>query len=1067
MDAEGGKGRATTDAGAGLDRISRLELGRRQFLALAGSVTAAAALAGCSPSIVPPSPTAAPTAAPSGPPPSTSAGPPADEPGLYGRLRRLQAIVRASPDHLPTLAAAAVATGDPTTIVGFVRDHIAVLPGSAANADPTTEVRWGTRGTLASGRGTLRERMDLLVELLGRAGVTGKVTTMARPGAFAFGGPTAPVFAPDLAALGALWDVIDPSHVALADAPDDMPLAADRATADILAALPLELRAATAMATGLPDRIPIVAFGDGPAARWATALGNDPILGQAPADLLDASDAVVPRVSVTVDIAVNPPSGARIDRTVIHEVLRADWSAAELAARNLTLAFGVPGSGAQMLGRGLAGAPVRLPVLRLEATDSVADTIQVVGGKAISVAGGLIEPAEGSAGVLVGPVGDVLSDPSLAARASAVATIAARVNASTFPTIDLSVSAVDANGGTVDGLPAQVFEVVEEGTKEPIMVIGNRAPSETRVLVIYDGSGSVTDFWSTTAARAAFDSALATSLVTAAAAHPFVVQVITIGDLAHPDGWVVPEAAALASTFTGLISTSDLWGTLGHAIPASAASAVIIVSDNVVSDLPEQIPGLRRLLRASGTPVAVLPLGKPDEATTAAILADTGGQRFDPRAADLAARLTTFISAQVATAASTGYRIRYQAAADGPRTRSVTVRISGAPATGAAVTYQVPAAADRSAPSGVAGVYLTIRIGDREMRRRLGGVRVSDRGNPGDTADASAIAEATAALDALHTIRFDPGPTTSHLLDELISAALTFEPVSAAWSGGPAAIAAAASSWRRFPAMLAALSEPVAGTAQAGAVPVGLAVSVLTEAASSTDLVLLSDVVPVLNAWLGAGPDPQAAFSAAARRSVGASIREASTFADSAAAELDGRPLTVLTATTPIESAAGLSEARRAALAPLAAEYATFHRLVPTTGDVVAAWLVDPATGSVTAVGADGRGAGKDYSKCLQPQGAGELATYIATSVAMISMLCIATPGVVATYACVGADVYGAATAALGSFTAPADISGAVFNATSYAAGLAAGNIGGLAGRSIIAVLLMIAGMVASGSCAA
>jgi len=119
----------------------------------------------------------------------------------------------------------------------------------------------------------------------------------------------------------------------------------------------------------------------------------------------------------------------------------------------------------------------------------------------------------------------------------------------------------------------------------------------------------------------------------------------------------------------------------------------------------------------------------------------------------------------------------------------------------------------------------------------------------------------------------------------------------------------------------------------------------------------------------------------------------------------------------------------------------------------------------VTAVGADGRGAGKDYSKCLQPEGAGELQGYIATSIALISTLCIATPGVIAAYACVGSDVYGAATAALGSFTSPAPIPGALFNAVSYAAGLAAGNIGGLAGRSIIAVLLMIAGMVAGGSC--
>ncbi len=1060
MDALKRDRRPGLDGRVGLDRIAGLAMDRRHFLALSGSVTAAATLAACSPSVVMPSPTAGPPGAPASPSPAPSAA----EAGSYGQLRRLQAIIRASPDHLPTLAAAAVAIGDPAKIVEFVRDHIAVLPGSAANADPATEVRWGTRGTLASGRGTLRERADLLVELLGRAGVAGKVMTTARPQAFAFGGPTAAAFTPDLEALGSLWDSVDPSHPALANAADDMPLAADRAAADVLAALPAELRTASVMASALPDRIPIVAFGDGAAARWATAFGSDPLLTEAPADVLGASDAVVPRVSISVDVAVNPPSGARIDRTVLHEVLRADWSADELAARNLTLAFGAPGSGADMIQRGLAGAAVRLPVLRLEATDAPASTIKIVGGTAISVAGGLIAPADGSSGVLVGPVGGVLTDPSLASRAPSVATIEARLNAATFPTIHLAVRALDADGKTVDGLPARVFEVTEEGAKRPITVIGNTTPAETRVLVIYDGSGSVADFWSTAEARTVFDAALATSLVTAAAAHPFVVQVITIGDLAR-SAWATPDAAALTSTFTSLVSTSDIWDTLGHAIPASAASAVILVSDNVASDPPAQIPGLRRLVRAAGTPVAVLPLGKPDEATTAAILADTGGQRLDPKAADLAAQLTTFIGAQVATAASTSYRLRYQAPADGRQTRSVTVAIASAPAKAAAATYDVPAAADRSAPSGIAGVYLTIRLGDRETRRRLGGVRVSDRGAPGDTVDAAAIIEATAALDALHTIRFDPGSTTSHLLDDLIGAALTFEPVLAAWPGGPAAVVVAGAGWRRFPAMLAALSEPVVGPVQADAVPVGLAVSVLTEAVTSTDLVLLSDVVPGLDAWVGAGPDPGAAFRAAARGSIAASIREAGTFADSAAAQLDGRVFTVLPATTSIESARGLSDARRAALAQLAAEYATFHRLVPTTGDLVAAWLVDPETGSITAVGADGRGAGKDYSKCLQPQGASELQAFIATSVAMISLQCLATPDGLPGYACVGADVYGAASAALGSFTSPPDISGAVFNAASYGAGLAAANIGGLAGRTIIAVLLMIAGMVASGSC--
>ena len=1033
---------------------------RRQFLALLGAVVAA----GCAPAPTEsprsgaPSATGTPTASAA---PTTTAAPS----GSYDALRRLQAIVRASPDHLGTLAAAAVASGDPATVVGFVRDHIAVLPGAHDRADPVTEARWGARGTLAAGRGTLRERADLLVELLAAMGVTGTVASIDRPADVTFGGAGPIAFAPDLDALGALWDTVDAGHPKITDDPDLAPAAAERAASAVLAALPPELRAAQTIAAGLPDRIPIVTFGDGAAARWATGIGATPLLTAAPAGLLFASPTVMPQVTVTVQVALNPPRGATIDRTALHEVLRGTWPADQLAARHLTLAFGIPGSPVETLSRRRSEVPVRQPVLRLEAIDADADTVQIVGGTAISLAGGLVTPATDGSGSLDGPLGTILASPASGATAAAVTTLSAVASVAAFPTVDLDVSARGTDGRPVDGLPASAFEVIEDGQPQTITVIGNTAPTATRILVIYDSSGSVLDFWRTRAARAVFESKIVDALVAAAAAHPFLTQVIGVGGAAVADGWAAPDTGLLTAAFAGAgASTSDIWTTLGRALPASGASAAILVSDNTASDFPDEIPGLRRQLRAAGVPIAALPVGVVDAAATRAIVADTHGQRFDPKAADLADRLGGFVADQVATAASTGYRLRYAAPEDGPASRQVTVSIAGSTAPPATLTYDVPDVADRSAPSGVAGVYLTIAVGDRVMRRRLGGVPASDRDVPAETADTAAIAEAAAALDAIQTIRFEPGSTTARLLDDLIGAALTFEPLSAVWSDGPAAIAAASTGWRRFPAMLAAISEPVAGAATIDATPAGLAVSILTEMENGTDLVHLSDVVPTLDAWLGVGPDPATAFAAAARRSAGASIRESLLFPESAADQLDGLALTSIPALATIDSTS-LGADRKASLAALAAQYATMHRLVPTTGDVVAAWLVDPATGSLTAVGADGRGAGKDYSKCLQPQGADDLQAFIATSIAMISMLCIATPGVIPQYACIGSDVYGAGTAALGSFTSPPNIAGDIFNAASYAAGMAAGDIGGTAGRSIIAVLLMIASMVAGGSC--
>jgi hypothetical protein len=105
-------------------------------------------------------------------------------------------------------------------------------------------------------------------------------------------------------------------------------------------------------------------------------------------------------------------------------------------------------------------------------------------------------------------------------------------------------------------------------------------------------------------------------------------------------------------------SNSDVWLTLGRSVPASGAAAVLLVSDNEAHDLPADIPGFRRALRASGVPIACLPVGTVDQATTGLILAEGGGPRLTATAPDLAAKLGAFIGDRVAAAGATNYRLR-------------------------------------------------------------------------------------------------------------------------------------------------------------------------------------------------------------------------------------------------------------------------------------------------------------------------------------------------------------------------------------------------------------------------
>ena len=1043
------------------ERLLQVEMDRRRFLTLLGSLTAAGALAACSPPEPRPSGAVVPSSA--GVSPSASATPVAQS--RYDGLRRLQAIVRGSPDHLASLAAAVVAGRDPAAIVRFVQEHVAVLPTTTTRADPTTDVRWGYRAALRAGAGTLRERADLIAVLLGQAGIESRIVTIPRPGSFPPGNPEPPTFAPDLAAIAALWEPVDPSHPPVGQATDDAGSRADAAARRLLAALPTDLRKARVMVQGLPERVPAVEVQGAGGTRWAVGLGGEPLLSTAPVGLLGASDPVVMRVSVAVSIAVNPPTGATIDRTTLHEVLRGEWAADQLAGRQLVLGFAAPGSPIEALGRDHTASPIRHPILRLATGDPLGDVPPVVTGAYLSTAGGLVEPAPDGSDRVVGPLGPLDVPAAAGSVAPSVAALVGTVVAATFPDVELRLQVRRSDGGPADGLAASDFRVTEDGAAQAVTVIANSAPTATRVLVVYDTSGSVTDYWKTRARRSAFEATLGKALADASAAHPFAVQVIGVGDETREDAWAAPDPAALGAAFGAVASNSDVWLTLGRSVPASGAAAVVLVSDNEAHDLPADIPAFRRALRASGVPVACLPVGTVDEATTDLIIADGGGPRFKATSADLASDLGSFIAERVAVAAGTNYRLRYRTPATGSTTRTLDVAIAGSAAPVLHLRYVVPAEIDRSAPAGIAGVYLTIRVGDHETRRRLGGVRVSGRGIPADTADAAAIIEAMAAIDGIHTIGFEPpSATTAHLLDDLIGAALTAEPIEAAWDSGPSAIVTAAAGYRRLPATLTWLTELVTGGPAPGATPDGLRVSVLSDRIGPQGLVQTSDVVPALNRAVGAGPDPAAAFGAALRATIGASLRESEAFGASAAGELGDAELVVIPAAASVEVVAGWSPEQRARLEPMVDEYADFHRLVPASGEIAAMWVVDPETGSATAVDGSGRGGGTILPDCLSPAGAGQAMEFITVSIALISAACLAVGGE-PSIGCVGADVFGAVSAGLAVFSAPPDIPGSAFGAFSYGAGLGAANMGSAAGRTIISVLLLIAGLLVGGKC--
>jgi hypothetical protein len=121
------------------------------------------------------------------------------------------------------------------------------------------------------------------------------------------------------------------------------------------------------------------------------------------------------------------------------------------------------------------------------------------------------------------------------------------------------------------------------------------------------------------------------------------------------------------------------------------------------------------------------------------------------------------------------------------------------------------------------------------------------------------------------------------------------------------------------------------------------------------------DLPPELNTVTALSSDPAAAYRAAVDTSATTSLNEAFAFSDSAVHRLDGHKLTFLdgddarTAFLATVPAAHAADWKR-----LLAQYQGSTMLVPAGASADAAWVIDPHTGSATAVMLDGSGGGCD-----------------------------------------------------------------------------------------------------------
>lgn len=911
-------------------------------------------------------------------------------------LSKLRALLRTSPDHLLARAAEVIATKDPSKIAEFVRDHVTVLPGIGRADDPdlATYSRWGALPTLRAGAGSLRDRVDLMVLLLAAAGISSTVRAIKTPN----GLTAADLYATrrnDFSVnLGELEHV---TGLSTKDAPANAPDASVESEASFEATVSAILKAAKASVTALPKndlpvpaQLPVVVPGSSTPTSGSVlvlvAVADQAVATVDASTLGRATDANIPNIGVTVSALMNPPAGAGSPTFV--DLVKGTWPVDQVAGHQVQIAFMPQGGAAAVLSAPLSSLHVRIPMIRVQprpgpdldphANELLPPSMRSTGaldagvrstendlgasGAPFTIDGELLTVSSASA---ADPEARLvsLSDKAHTAALASVAKIDVSVNATTFPTIELDLSITDAQGDSVDGLVAADLAVTEDGAPMPITLAANRLPAHPpRVLIAYDGSGSITQSWGSVAARQAFDQSLATTLANIAKQHPFEVQVIGLAGNVDAKGWAAPTVNALATALDAAASGSDVWATFVGSAVDSGPAVIIMVSDFTDID-PTYIEAAKQRLARSGIPVVAVTVGTADENAISQIVGASGGVEISSGSSSLDSTVTTAVEKAVGARASVGYKLRYDAPSSGKSTRSVKVALAK---TSATATYDVPARSARIAPPSVVSVYVTISFADVSERRHLGGALVTDHGNSLDDLQSQAIVDdARSVLDGVTTIAVEPAsPLLSQVLDDVVLAHQSLDPLrTVSLMSDMAALSKAGAGVYRYPGVFAGLlPAPPAEDGAPVIVPHGLRVGILCERPIGDKIVREVDMPPRLNAMralTGGASDLEAVL----RSSVALSLDEARVFDDSAYQELAQRPLAVAEpgAGLPmaVQDAYAKNPADAAQLAHLVSDYADWIRLVPTDGGPVAFWVVDPASGSVAAIDATGRGGGR------------------------------------------------------------------------------------------------------------
>ncbi len=674
----------------------------------------------------------------------------------FDTLRLLRDSVRRSDDHLTVAARALVARKDAKALHEFVRDEIRTLPDDDTGfSSPERAMRWGTRAALRYGAGTPREKAELLAELYREAGFDA-VVVVGRV-ALADGDPLVllrdghrAAFTPSFtrtekSALSASLRTSPPAPPAVSVDPNDR---GAKALAAQLASLAGDaMGKASPASTRRSIELPLV--------RVRTPAGEQLANPNVPGAAFDAPQLIgkpsaAPAPSQTVPVRIAILMARASAPTEMVELVSAEWRADELAGRQVIIGFPPPVSAERLLTMRIDEVRAVVPMLALRSAGAPATAQDTKTGRAFTLAGDVIDVgSDGAVRINDEPVADASGDASLVAR---VAKLEVRARSVGFPMVALAVTARDASGAVVDGLPGSAFQVKDEVPVVASLSRNRRAP---RVLLLLDGSRSLpADFRDRGAVQ--FSRLLAERLL---ADDPTIrLRVRAVGESPLAEPWLTSAAEVEASARRHLPKSfeSGLWKTLSQARTAADPTVVVLVTDGKADDKPraEYLSSI-----AGGPPAVVIGVGSADMTLIAALAKASDGETATAANPEAAVRaILRIVSARTAAA----HRLSYTAPADATGERTVRVELAGR-SIAATATYTVPAKADRVAPDALSGLYVRVEMGNERCVRPL---------------VEGAADEVEAAFFGTALLSFEgDAPTPSAWIDDVLTGMIAQEPL--------------------------------------------------------------------------------------------------------------------------------------------------------------------------------------------------------------------------------------------------------------------------------------------------